>query len=90
MKTWQIENATTRFGELLDACLMAGPQWVTRRGVEIAVLVPIAEMASAAGELATDAQRAAAWRWSPVRRAGPAPRSTAALAGTSVNRILSH
>jgi antitoxin Phd len=43
MKTWQAEDATSHFSELLDACLKNGPQAVTRRGVEAAVLVPIEE-----------------------------------------------
>jgi antitoxin Phd len=43
MKTWQAEDATSSFSELLDACLRNGPQVVTQRGVEAAVLVPIEE-----------------------------------------------
>jgi antitoxin Phd len=43
MKTWPIENAETRFGELLETCLREGPQLVTQRGVEAAILLPIAE-----------------------------------------------
>lgn len=42
-KTWQVQDAKTRFSELLETCLTEGPQIVTRRGVEIAVLVPIDE-----------------------------------------------
>lgn len=40
---WQVYDAKARFSELLDAALKEGPQVVTRRGVETAVLVPIAE-----------------------------------------------
>jgi antitoxin Phd len=43
MKTWQVEDAKTRFSELLEACLTDGPQVVTRRGVETAVLMPVDE-----------------------------------------------
>jgi antitoxin Phd len=43
MKTWAVEDAKARFGEFLDTCLREGPQLVTQRGVEAAVLVPIAE-----------------------------------------------
>ena len=32
-----------RFSELLDACQRDGPQVVSRRGTETAVLVPIAQ-----------------------------------------------
>lgn len=41
--TWQVYDAKARFSELLDAALKEGPQIVTRRGVETAVLVPIDE-----------------------------------------------
>jgi prevent-host-death family protein len=39
--TWPVYDAKARFSELLDAALDEGPQVVTRRGVETAVLVPI-------------------------------------------------
>ena len=41
MRTWQVQDAKARFSELLNASLKEGPQVVTRRGVEAAVLVPI-------------------------------------------------
>jgi len=40
---WQVYDAKARFSELLDAALKDGPQVVTRRGVETAILVPIDE-----------------------------------------------
>jgi prevent-host-death family protein len=40
---WQVYDAKARFSEFLDATLKEGPQVVTRRGVETAVLVPIDE-----------------------------------------------
>ena len=40
---WQVQDAKARFSEFLDATVEKGPQVVTRRGVEMAVLVPIAE-----------------------------------------------
>ena len=40
---WQVHDAKARFSELLDTALKDGPQVVTRRGVETAVLVPIDE-----------------------------------------------
>jgi antitoxin Phd len=43
MKTWPIQDAKARFSEFLDACLSEGPQMVTKRGTEAAVLVPAAE-----------------------------------------------
>lgn len=43
MSTWAVQDAKARFSELLDACVSEGPQVVTRRGTETAVLVPIGE-----------------------------------------------
>jgi antitoxin Phd len=43
MNPWQLQDAKARFSEFLDAALKKGPQVVTRRGVEAAVLVPIEE-----------------------------------------------
>ena len=40
---WHVYDAKARFSELLDATLKDGPQIVTRRGVETAVLVSIDE-----------------------------------------------
>jgi antitoxin Phd len=40
---WQVQDAKARFSELLDAAIKKGPQVVTRRGIEAAVLVPIQE-----------------------------------------------
>jgi len=42
-RTWQIQDAKARFSEFVDASLTHGPQIVTRRGQETAVLVPIAQ-----------------------------------------------
>jgi antitoxin Phd len=43
MATWQLQDAKARFSEFLEAAINGGPQVVTRRGVEAAVLVPIEE-----------------------------------------------
>ena len=43
MKTWPARDAKARFSELLETCLTEGPQLVTRRGHDAAVLVSIAE-----------------------------------------------
>ncbi len=43
MHAWPVQDAKARFSELLDACISEGPQMVTRRGAETAVLVPIAQ-----------------------------------------------
>jgi prevent-host-death family protein len=43
MSIWPVQDAKARFSEFLDACLADGPQMVTRRGVEAAVLVSAAQ-----------------------------------------------
>jgi len=43
MKSWPVQDAKARFSELLDTCLKEGPQIVTRRGADAAVLVPMKE-----------------------------------------------
>lgn len=43
MQTWPIQDAKARFSELIETCLAEGPQMVTKRGSEAAVLVPVDE-----------------------------------------------
>ena len=43
MKAWPVQDAKARFSELLETCLAEGPQMVTKRGTEAAVLVPVAQ-----------------------------------------------
>jgi antitoxin Phd len=43
MQTWPIQDAKARFSEFLETCLAQGPQMVTKRGSEAAVLVPVDE-----------------------------------------------
>jgi prevent-host-death family protein len=43
MKIWPVQDAKAKFSELLDASIEEGPQIVTRRGVEAAVLVSATE-----------------------------------------------
>lgn len=43
MASWQLQDAKARFTKFLNTALRKGPQIVTRRGVETAVLVPIHE-----------------------------------------------
>ena len=40
-RKWPVQDAKSKFNELLDTALADGPQIVTKRGVETAVLVPI-------------------------------------------------
>jgi antitoxin Phd len=41
MQTWPVQDAKAKFSEFLDACMTDGPQMVTKRGAEAAVLVPV-------------------------------------------------
>ncbi len=43
MQTWPVQDAKARFSEFLERCLTEGPQMVTKRGAEAAVLVPADE-----------------------------------------------
>lgn len=55
-KTWQEHEAQTRFSELLDRCEADGPQIVTRRGVETAVVVPYDQWAQERAQLTPNAK----------------------------------
>jgi len=39
--SWPVQEAKARFSELLEKSITEGPQIVTKRGIEAAVLVPI-------------------------------------------------
>src|SRR5229473_574580 len=43
MGIWPVNDAKARFSELLEKSVTEGPQIVTKRGIETAVLVPIEE-----------------------------------------------
>lgn len=43
MPSWPIQDAKARFSEFLERCLSEGPQIVTKRGAETAVLVRVEE-----------------------------------------------
>lgn len=43
MSSWPVQDAKARFSEFLERCLAEGPQVVTKRGTEAAVLVPMGE-----------------------------------------------
>ncbi len=42
MATWQIQDGKNKLSEMIDRAISEGPQVITRRGVEIAVVLPIA------------------------------------------------
>jgi antitoxin Phd len=41
VKVWPPQDAEARFSELLEACLRDGPQFVSRHGAEVGVLVSV-------------------------------------------------
>lgn len=43
MNTWQLQEAKSRFSELVEQSLSVGPQWVTRRGEEAVVVIAAAQ-----------------------------------------------
>ena len=43
MRSWPVQDAKARFSEMLETCLKDGPQIVTKRGAEAAVLVPVGD-----------------------------------------------
>lgn len=46
MHTWQLQQAKNRLSEVVDRALEQGPQLITRRGVETAVVLSIQEYRS--------------------------------------------
>jgi prevent-host-death family protein len=43
MQVWPVQDAKARFSEFLDRCLTEGPQIVSKRGAQAAVLVRVDE-----------------------------------------------
>jgi prevent-host-death family protein len=41
VKSWPVQDAKARFSEMLETCLNEGPQLITKRGADAAVLVPV-------------------------------------------------
>jgi antitoxin Phd len=53
MPAWQVQDAKARFSEMLDNCLNEGPQVISRRGIEVAVLAPIDQWRRLQGDAPT-------------------------------------
>jgi antitoxin Phd len=43
VRAWPVQDAKARFSEMLETCLREGPQVVTKRGADAAVLAPMME-----------------------------------------------
>jgi antitoxin Phd len=50
MHTWQLQEAKSRFSEVVDLSLKEGPQMVTRRGEEAVVILAVNEYRRLSGE----------------------------------------
>jgi prevent-host-death family protein len=44
-RTWQLQQAKSRFSELVNKALREGPQIITRHGDEVAVIIAYSEFA---------------------------------------------
>jgi len=43
MRMWQLQEAKTKFSQVVEAAIASGPQLITRRGVEAVILLSYAE-----------------------------------------------
>jgi prevent-host-death family protein len=50
MHTWQLQEAKSRFSEIVDRTLKEGPQMVTRRGEEAVVILAADEYRRLSGQ----------------------------------------
>ena len=42
MATWQLQEAKNKLSELIDRTLAEGPQIITRHGIDVVVVMPVA------------------------------------------------
>lgn len=81
MATWQLQEAKARFSEVVDTAQRKGPQIVTKRGVETAVVMsmedwiaarrPSAPVSSSASRELTAEERAESEAFLRLLRSGP-------------------
>ena len=50
MRTWETQEATSRFSEVVDLTMTEGPHLVTRRGAEAVVVLPAEDYHRLVGE----------------------------------------
>ena len=43
IQTWQLQEAKNKFSRVVDNAVNSGPQIITRRGVEVAIVISYAE-----------------------------------------------
>lgn len=66
-RTWQLQEAKNKLSEVVDGALREGPQIITRRGVEVAVVLSSSEYRRM---LASQKKLSAFFRESPLVGAG--------------------
>jgi len=52
MRTWQLQEAKSRFSELVELTLREGPQLITRRGEEAVVVLAANDFRRLSGQTA--------------------------------------
>jgi prevent-host-death family protein len=57
MGTWQLQEAKAKLSEVINTAERSGAEFITKRGVETAVVVPIAEWKRISGQGATSDKR---------------------------------
>ena len=65
MSVWQVQEAKSRFSEVLDRAKTEGPQTITKHGMETAVVMSMEEYRRLAGP------KKEPWNQSVVRVIGP-------------------
>ena len=43
IQTWQLQEAKNKFSRVIENAINRGPQIITRRGVEVAIVISLAE-----------------------------------------------
>ena len=43
IQSWQLQDAKNKFSKVIDDAVQVGPQLITRRGVEVAIVLSYAE-----------------------------------------------
>jgi len=51
MHTWQLQEAKSRFSEVVELTLREGPQLVTRRGEEAVVILAVSDYRRLSGQI---------------------------------------
>jgi len=66
MAKWQLQDAKAKFSKVVDDAVAKGPQIVTKRGVDTAVVVSMADWRESQRNAHADLERGAAWGRSAI------------------------